>query len=80
MWSAVFLLSVVVAMDPVRIGITALLLSRPRPVLNLLVFWLGGMAAGITVAVVVLLFLRDLPRCEPRFPPSAARPRHTYSW
>jgi Sap-like sulfolipid-1-addressing protein len=60
MWSAVFLLSVVVAMDPVRIGITALLLSRPRPVLNLLVFWLGGMAAGITVAVVVLLFLRDL--------------------
>ena len=60
MWSAVFVLSLVVAMDPVRIGITALLLSRPRPVLNLFVFWLGGMAAGITVALVVLLFLRDL--------------------
>ena len=60
MWSAVFFLSVVVAMDPVRIGITALLLSRPRPVLNLFVFWLGGMTAGITVALVVLLFLRDL--------------------
>ena len=60
MWSAVFLLSIVVAMDPVRIGITALLLSRPRPVLNLFVFWLGGMTAGITVALVVLLFLRDL--------------------
>jgi Sap, sulfolipid-1-addressing protein len=60
MWSAVFLLSLIVAMDPVRIGITALLLSRPRPVLNLFVFWLGGIAAGITVALVVLLFLRDL--------------------
>jgi Sap, sulfolipid-1-addressing protein len=60
MWSAVLLLSLVVAMDPVRIGITALLLSRPRPVLNLFVFWLGGMTAGITVALVVLLLLRDL--------------------
>ncbi len=60
MWSAVLVLSLVVAMDPVRIGITALLLSRPRPVFNLFVFWLGGMTAGITVALVVLLFLRDL--------------------
>ena len=54
------MLSLVVAMDPVRIGITALLISRPRPMLNLLAFWLGGMAAGITVAVVVLLCLREL--------------------
>jgi len=60
MWSAVFFLSLVVAMDPVRIGITAILLSRPRPVLNLFVFWLGGMTAGVTVALVVLLLLRDL--------------------
>ena len=60
MWSAILVLSAIVAMDPVRIGITALLISRPRPMLNLLAFWLGGMAAGITVAVVVLLCLRDL--------------------
>jgi hypothetical protein len=60
MWSAVFVLSLVVAMDPVRVGITALLLSRPRPVANLFVFWLGGMTAGIAVSLVVLLFLRDL--------------------
>ena len=60
MWGAVVVLSVVVATDPVRIGITALLLTRPRPVLNLFVFWLGGMTAGITVALVVLVFLRNL--------------------
>lgn len=60
MWSAVVVLSLVVAMDPIRIGITALLISRPRPMLNLLAFWLGGMAAGITVALVVLLCLREL--------------------
>jgi Sap, sulfolipid-1-addressing protein len=60
MWSAVFFLSLVVAMDPVRVGITTLLLSRPRPVVNLFVFWLGGITAGIAVSLVVLLFLRDL--------------------
>jgi hypothetical protein len=47
-------------MDPVRIGIVALLISRPRPMLNLFAFWLGGMATGVALASVVLLFLRDL--------------------
>jgi Sap-like sulfolipid-1-addressing protein len=60
MWSAVLALSLVVALDPIRIGITALLISRPRPMLNLFVFWFGGMAAGLSVAVIALLVLRDL--------------------
>jgi hypothetical protein len=59
MSSAVLVLSLLVALDPVRIGITALLISRPRPMLNLFAFWLGGMAAGIATALVVLLYLRD---------------------
>jgi hypothetical protein len=59
MCSAVLVLALVAAMDPVRIGIAALLISRPRPMLNLLAFWLGGMAAGIAAPLVVLFFLRD---------------------
>ena len=59
MSSAVLVLSLVVAMDPVRIGITAFLISQPRPMLNLFVFWLGGMAAGIATALVCACFLRD---------------------
>jgi Sap, sulfolipid-1-addressing protein len=57
--SAVLVLSLVAAMDPVRIGIAALLISRPRPMLHLLAFWLGGMAASSAAALVVLFFLRD---------------------
>jgi hypothetical protein len=72
MWSAVFALSVVVAMDPVRIGITALLIARPRPMRNLLAFWLGGMAAGIAVALVVLLWLRGWAASAMRAVESAA--------
>ena len=79
MCSAVLVLSVVAAMDPVRIGIAALLISRPRPMLNLLAFWLGGMAAGIAAPLVVLLFLRDftLLLYESWFP-SAARLLRTH--
>jgi hypothetical protein len=59
MCSTVFVLSLLVALDPVRIGIVALVISRPRPMRNLLAFWLGGMAAGMSVAFVALLLLRD---------------------
>jgi len=60
MCSAVIVLSLLAAIDPVRIGITALLISRPRPMRNLLAFWLGGMAAGIGAALAILLFLRGV--------------------
>ena len=59
MYSAVLLLAFVAAIDPVRIGIAALLISRSRPMRNLLVFWLGGITTGIAVALVVLLVLHD---------------------
>ncbi|OBI69447.1 GAP family protein [Mycobacterium sp. E796] len=60
MCSAVILLSLVAAIDPVRIGITALLISRPKPMLNLFVFWLGGMVMGIGAALAAVLFLRGV--------------------
>ena len=72
MCSAVLVLSLVAAMDPVRIGIAALLISRPRPMLNLLAFWLGGMAAGIAAPLVVLFFLRDFTLSVMRVMVSAA--------
>jgi hypothetical protein len=46
--------------DPLRIGITVLVISRPRPVRQLLAFWLGGMVMGLAVGLGVLFFLRDV--------------------
>ena len=60
MWSAVLLLGLISAIEPVRIGITALLIARPRPMLNLLVYWLGLMATAVGLAMVALFWLRDL--------------------
>jgi hypothetical protein len=59
MWGTVLLLALLVMPDPVRIGIAVLLLSRPRPMLNLLVFWLGGVALCTVAGLGVLFALRD---------------------
>jgi hypothetical protein len=60
MWGTVLVLALMGATDPVRLGIAALLVSRPRPMLNLFTFCLGGIAAGLAAALVVLILLRDL--------------------
>ncbi len=59
MWGMVLLLALGTAADPVRIGIAVLLVSKRRPMLNLLAYWLGGMAAGVGVGLALILLLRD---------------------
>jgi hypothetical protein len=76
----VLVLALAMATDPMRLGVTLLLISRPRPALNLLVYWLGVMAVGVTSGVVVLTMMRDFaPALLRNFSSIAANPavRHT---
>ncbi|TVS86232.1 GAP family protein [Mycobacterium helveticum] len=59
MWGIVLWMALVTAPDPVRMGIAILLISRPRPLLNLFAFWLGGMTTGAVAGLTALLVLRD---------------------
>jgi hypothetical protein len=59
MWGAVLLFAIAAAQDPVRIGIMVLLISRPRPLSNLLAYWFGLMATGFGAALAALFLLRD---------------------
>lgn len=59
MWATVLFLGLAMVPDPIRLGIAVLLMSRRRAVLNLLAYWLGGMTAGISVAMAALILLRD---------------------
>ena len=59
-WGAVLVMALAAMADPLRIGLTVLVVSRPRPVLQLLAFWLGGVAMGFAVGLGVLFLLRDL--------------------
>jgi hypothetical protein len=57
----VLVLGLLVGLDPMRLGITLLVISRPRPVQNLLVFGAGCVAACIPTLVVPLALLHATP-------------------
>ncbi len=58
MWIPLLMMAVVVSLEPFRIGMTVLLINRPRPGLQLLAFLAGGFAMGTAVGVIVLFVLR----------------------
>lgn len=58
MWIALLVMAAAVSLEPFRIGMTVLMLNRPRPLLQLLAFLTGGFAMGTTVGMVVLFILR----------------------
>jgi hypothetical protein len=59
MWATVLVLALWLAADPIRLAVAVCLVSRPRPLVNLLAYWLGGMTAGLLVAFAALVLLRE---------------------
>jgi hypothetical protein len=54
---SVAVLALPIALDPVRLGVNLLLVSRARPAQNLLVYWIGCVSASIVLLLVPLLAL-----------------------
>jgi hypothetical protein len=62
MWITLLVMALAISLEPFRIGMTVLMLNRPRPTLQLLAFLCGGFAMGMSVGLVVLFVLqRRLP-------------------
>lgn len=59
MWWTVLALALVATADPVRLGASVALYSRPRPVRHMFAFWLGGAMVTSVLAMIVLVWLRD---------------------
>jgi hypothetical protein len=55
---SLLVMALAVSLEPFRIGMTVLMLNRPRPMLQLLAFLCGGFTMGITVGLVVLFVFR----------------------
>jgi hypothetical protein len=53
-WTTVVLLGLAVSIEPARIGLIALLLTRPRPARHLFVFLATGLAMSLSVGFAVL--------------------------
>src|SRR3984957_6110642 len=54
MWTSVLVLAMAVNFEPIRIGLITLMLSGPRPMLQLLAFIIGSFAMSISVGFPVL--------------------------
>lgn len=61
MWSTLLVLAVPIALDPVRLGFNLLLISRPRPAQNLLVYWVGCMLVSLLLVLVPIVAVHSTP-------------------
>ena len=57
MWSTLLVMAVAVSLEPFRIGMSVVMLNRPRPHLQLAAFLCGGFLMGLAVGTVVLFAL-----------------------
>jgi hypothetical protein len=58
MWITVLVMAIAVSLEPFRVGMTVLMLNRPRPALQLLAFLTGGFVMAATVGLIVLFVFR----------------------
>ncbi|MEB4211821.1 GAP family protein [Mycobacterium sp. 94-17] len=61
MWGSVLALALVTALNPARLAVTLLVISRPRPVQNLLVYGLGCLLGCVPAVVIPLTLLHITP-------------------
>jgi Sap, sulfolipid-1-addressing protein len=57
MWGSVLGVAFLLAIDPLRLGVILILLSRARPVQNLIAYWIGCLVVGIPSLLVPLILL-----------------------
>lgn len=61
MWGSLLVLAVLTTINPVRLAIILLVLSRPRPMQNLLAYWVGAVIVGLATLFVPLIVLHATP-------------------
>jgi hypothetical protein len=60
-WGSVLVLAFLIALDPLRLGLIVLVISRPRPVQNLLAYWAGCLTVNLPALLVPLTLLHTTP-------------------
>lgn len=61
MWGPLLVLALLTTINPVRLGLILLVLSRPRPMHNLLAYWVGALLVGLATLLVPLIALHSTP-------------------
>ncbi len=61
MWGSLLGLALLISLNPILLGFILLVISRPRPVQNLLVYWVGAMLINTPVFVAPLILFHVTP-------------------
>lgn len=61
MWGSLLVLGLLVTIDPLRLGVILLLISRPRPIHSLFAYWAGCALASIFNLLIPLTLLHVVP-------------------
>lgn len=61
MWGSVLGLGILAALNPVRLGLALLMISRPRPGPSLLAYWIGGLTVCVPELFIPVLLLNFTP-------------------
>ncbi|ORA60692.1 GAP family protein [Mycobacteroides franklinii] len=61
MWRELLGLAFLMSLNPVLLGLILVVISRPRPVQNLLAFWVGALMVNVPSFVIALFALHMVP-------------------
>lgn len=61
MWASLIVLALLTTINPVRLGLVLLVLSRSRPMQSLLAYWVGAIIVGLASLVIPLVVLHANP-------------------
>ncbi|ORA58719.1 GAP family protein [Mycobacteroides franklinii] len=75
MWGSVLGLAMLAALNPVRLGLALLMISRPRPGPNLFAYWLGCLTVCVPELLVPVMLLHFTPVLGSFSPGSATAAR-----
>ena len=60
-WGSLLGLAFLIGFNPVLLAVILLMISRPRPVQNLLAYWVGGLIVNVVCVLVPLIVLHITP-------------------
>ncbi|MFV8309743.1 GAP family protein [Mycobacteroides chelonae] len=61
MWGELLGLALIVSLNPMLLGLILVVISRPRPVQNLLAIWVGALIVNVPAFVIALFALHLVP-------------------
>ncbi|MCV7067954.1 GAP family protein [Mycolicibacterium farcinogenes] len=76
MWGSLLGMATLMAFNPALLALILLVISRPRPVHNLLVCWIGALITNIPALLVPVMLLHRAPLFSPEAPAASAATRH----